>query len=440
MKTGLERVKQLAELDKKLRFNNLAHHISRDVLRSKIKTICANSASGIDGMTKQIALQVSDSELDQLLSSVHRKAYKAPPVRRVYIPKPGKAEKRPIGIPTILDRAMQSVVAEVLSAIYETDFVKSSFGGRPNMSCHHALSSLHNIVIQKRINFVLEADLKNFFGSLDHTWMLKFLSHRISDSRVLNIVERWLKAGVMEDSEFTGTDMGVPQGGSISVVLSNIYLHYALDLWLEKVVKPRLEGGMHFVRYLDDFVICFENHRDADKVQKVLPKRLGKFSLELEPSKTALMRFGRYSRARIAKFGGARQRVLTFLGFDVVPINTKEGKFSLQFNTNGNRLNRFLQGMKLSIRKNQHLAIKEQQTAINQKLRGHLNYFGLYGNSERLQKVRYETLCYWRKVLCHRSQNGKVTWDKMNHMLNLMPLAAPKIRLKYVNFVQLSPV
>ena len=400
MKTSLERVKQLAESDKKLRFNNLLHNLTVESVRSKISKICATSATGVDGMTKEMALQVTENDLQELINSVHRCAYKAPPVRRVYIPKPGKTEKRPIGIPTVLDRALQSAVTDILSAIYENDFLEFSYRGCPRIPAHNSLSKLRETVAYKRTGFVFEADLKNFFGSLDHTWMLKFLSHRISDTRILNVISRWLKAGVLENASVQSTENGVPQGGSISVILSNIYLHYVLDLWLSKVVTPRMRGPLQVVRYLDDFVICVQYKSDADKIQKVIPLRLQKFGLELEPNKTQLVRFGRFSREGVAKFNEGKQKSITFLGFDFIPVSHLNGKFRVQMQTNRHRLNRFLQGIKFSIRKNQHHAIKDQMMSINQKLRGHFNYFGIYGNTARIQKVRYETLLYFRKVHC----------------------------------------
>jgi len=228
---------------------------------------------------------------------MHHEAYKAPPVRRVWIPKPGKATKRPLGVPCVADRALQRSVSVVLSCIYEQDFLPCSFGGRSKLSAHQALATLNEIIAGKKVSWVLEADLKNFFGSLDHEWLLRFVEHRVGDPRIMSLIKHWLKAGVLEEGEFQLVEKGTPQGGSISVLLSNIYLHYVLDLWFEKVVKPKLEGEVYLVRYIDDFVVCFQYRSDAMRFQDALVERLGKFSLELEPKKTRLVEFGRFAFA-----------------------------------------------------------------------------------------------------------------------------------------------
>src|SRR5450631_6163 len=223
--------------------------------------------------------------------------YRPPPILRVFIPKPGKKEKRPLGIPCVTDRALQRSVAGVLGAIYEQDFLPCSFGGRPGLGAHHALATLGEILSRApAVSYVLDADLKNFFGSLDHGWLLRFLEDRVGDPRIVSLVRRWLKAGILEDGELTANEKGTPQGGSISVLLSNLYLHHVLDLWFERQVKPRLRGEAHLVRYIDDFVICFQYRDDADRVQTVLNKRLNKFALALEPSKTKLFKFGRFAQ------------------------------------------------------------------------------------------------------------------------------------------------
>jgi group II intron reverse transcriptase/maturase len=209
-------------------------------------------------MSVDEAKKTFEGWIEEMLSSIHRKAYKAPPVRRVWIPKPGKTSKRPLGVPCVADRALQRSVSLVLSSIYEQDFLPCSFGGRPKLSAHHALSTLNEIISGKKVSWVLEADLKNFFGSLDHGWLLRFVEHRVGDPRIISLIKRWLKAGVLEEGELRSVETGTPQGGSISVLLSNIYLHYVLDLWFEKVIKPKLKGEAYLVRYIDDCVVCFQ--------------------------------------------------------------------------------------------------------------------------------------------------------------------------------------
>ena len=248
--------------------------------------IPAKSAAGVDGQTVTEAKQSFEEWVAAMLQSVHRKGYRAPVIRRVYIPKPGKEERRPLGVPTVADRALQRSVSQVLSAIYEQDFLSCSFGGRAGRGAHQALATLHERIAGGKIEWVLEADLKNFFGSLSHEWMLRFVEHRVGDQRLISLIRRWLKAGVFENGEVHPSEEGTPQGGSVSVLLSNIYLHYVLDLWFERVVKPRLRGEACMVRYIDDFVLCFQFRSDALRVQEALAKRLSKFSLTLEPTKT----------------------------------------------------------------------------------------------------------------------------------------------------------
>ena len=242
METELERIAAKARYEPNLRFTSLAHHITRDRVQRNLMRISNRSAAGVDGQTGEAAKESFAGWIGSMLESVHRQGYRAPAVRRVYIPKPGKTEKRPLGVPTIADRALQRSAAEVLSAIYEQDFLPCSFGGRPKLSAHHALAPLNEVIAGGKISWVLEADLKNFFGSLSHEWMLRFVEHRVGDPRLIGLIRRWLKAGIMEDGAVHPSEEGTPQGGSISVLLSNLYLHYVLDLWFERVVKVRLRG------------------------------------------------------------------------------------------------------------------------------------------------------------------------------------------------------
>src|SRR5664280_1057380 len=294
MKTKLEEIAAKALKETNLVFTSIAHHVTKEMIWDSLSHIPNNSSSGIDGTDVETAKKDFNLWSEEMLKSVHRQSYKPPAVRRVWIPKPGKTEKRPIGVPCVADRALQRSVATVLNAIYEQDFLSCSFGGRPGRSAHNALASMHDVIMGRKVNWVLEADLKNFFGSLDHGWLLRFVGHRVGDPRIISLIRRWLKAGVMEEGNFQASETGTPQGGSISVLLSNIYLHYVLDLWFERVVKGRLRGEARLVRYIDDFVICFQYRSDAIRVQDALRLRLGKFGLTLEPTKTKLVEFGRF--------------------------------------------------------------------------------------------------------------------------------------------------
>jgi len=272
-----------------------------------------------------------DQWIEPMLQSVHQQGYKAPPIRRVYIPKPGKQEKRPLGVPCVSDRALQRSTSEVLSAIYEQDFLPCSFGGRPGCGAHNALSTLNEVIAGKKVGWVLEADLKNFFGSLDHGWLLRFVEHRVGDPRMISLIRRWLKAGILEEDEIYPNEEGTPQGGSISVLLSNLYLHYVLDLWFERVVKPRLRGEAYLVRYIDDFVVCFQYREDAMRFQNVLRRRLEKFSLVLEPTKTKLVEFGRFAARHACKRGRKRPETIYFWDSLCIARVTKKAISRLAF-------------------------------------------------------------------------------------------------------------
>ena len=318
METGLERIAVKARCEPSLRFTSLAHHITRERVWTNLCQIPKRSAPGVDEQTVMEAKESFGEWIEAMLQSVHRQGYRAPDIRRVYIPKPGKQEKRPLGVPTVSDRALQRSTAQVLSAIYEQEFLPGSFGGRPGRGAHHALATLNEVIAGSKVGWVLEADLKNFFGSLSHQWLLRFVEHRVGDPRLISLIRRWLKAGVLEDGEVHPSEEGTPQGGSISVMLSNVYLHYVLDLWFERVVKPRLRGEAYMLRYIDDFVLCFQYRDDALRVQKALCRRLEKFSLTLEPSKTKLVEFGRFAQRHAGKRGRKRPETIYFLGFSVL--------------------------------------------------------------------------------------------------------------------------
>ena len=268
MTTGLERIATKARKETELRFTSLAHHVTEAQVWDSLCHIPRNTAPGCDGKTVGEEKEAFGEWIEPMLGSMRGKCYRPPPIRRVYIPKPGKQEKRPLGVPCVADRALQRSVAEVLTAIYEQDFLPCSFGGRKGLGAHNAIGTLNEVIAGQKVSWVLEADLKNFFGSLDHGWLLRFVEHRVGDPRVVSLIRRWLKAGVLEDGELHSSDKGTPQGGSISVLLNNVYLHYVLDLWFDRVVKPRLRGEAYLVRCIDDFVplYCTRNRQGNFKV------------------------------------------------------------------------------------------------------------------------------------------------------------------------------
>ncbi len=437
METGLEGIAVKARKETNLRFTSLCHHVTRGLIWESLCSIPHNSAPGVDGITVDEAKKDFGSWIEQMLESMHRKGYKAPPVRRAWIPKPGKTVKRPLGVPCVADRALQRSVSTVLSSIYEQDFLPCSFGGRPNLSAHHALATLNEIISGKKVNWVLEADLKNFFGSLDHGWLLRFVEHRVGDPRIMSLIKRWLKAGVMEDGKLHSSETGTPQGGSISVLLSNIYLHYVLDLWFEKVVKPKLRGEAYLLRYIDDFVVCFQFRSDALRFQDALVKRLGRFSLELEPTKTRLVEFGRFALPH-AKTRGRKLETIYFLGFTHYCTRNRKGNFMVGRKTEKDRLRRSLQNLRSLMREIRHYSLTEQSEKINQVLRGHYAYYGVGGNLKSLQKIYRFTERYWRRMLSSRSQKSYITWERSQFLQSIFPLQRPKIFIPYVEMKSLA--
>ncbi len=431
MTTGLERIADKARCEPKLSFTSLAHHITKERVWMNLSQIPAKSAPGVDGQTVTEAKESFEEWIAGMLQSVHRQGYRAPEIRRVYIPKPGKQEMRPLGVPTVADRALQRSTAQVLSAIYEQDFMSCSFGGRPGRGAHQALATLHEKIAGGKIEWVLEADLKNFFGSLSHEWMLRFVEHRVGDRRLISLIRRWLKAGVLEDGEIHPTEEGTPQGGSISVLLSNLYLHYVLDLWFERVVKPRLRGEACMVRYIDDFVLCFQYRADALRVQEALAKRLRRFSLTLESTKTKLVEFGRYAQRHAGKRGRKRPETIYFLGFTLYCTRNQKGNFRIGMRTEKSRVRRALMRLQDQMRRMRHSPIPEQANHLNQMLRGHYAYYGIAGNFRAMQRVHRAVERYWRKMLSSRSWKGTVWWKQFQQIKTQFPLLRPRLYLPY---------
>src|SRR6266850_8587083 len=407
METKLEQIAAKARCEPNLRFTSLAHHITRDRVLKSLSQIPKHSAAGVDGQTVEEAKENFEQWIEPMLQSIHRQGYRAPDIRRVFIPKPGKQEKRPLGVPTVSDRALQRSTAQVLSAIYEQDFLPCSFGGRPGRGAHQALATLNEVIAGSKVGWVLEADLKNFFGSLSHQWLLRFVEHRVGDPRLISLIRRWLKAGVLEDGEVHPNKEGTPQGGSISVMLSNVYLHYTLDLWFERVVKPRLRGEAYMLRYIDDFVLCFQYRDDALRVHKALCQRLEKFSLTLELTKTKLVEFGRFAQRHAGKHGRKRPETIYFLGFTLYCTRNLKGNFRIGMRTEKSRLRRSLMSLQDLLRRIRHLSVREQVNTLNAALRGHYAYYGIAGNFRSLQKVHRAVERYWHKMLCSRSWAGR---------------------------------
>lgn len=430
MATGLKEIAAKARREPKLVFTTLAHHITQELLWESLGHIPTRSARGTDSIDVKTAKETFRTWVGPMLQSMHRKGYKAPLVRRVWIPKPGKKEKRPLGIPCIPDRALQRSTAQVLTAIYEQDFLKCSFGGRPKLSAHHALVTLTEVIMGKKVGWVFEADLKNYFGSLDHEWLLRFVKLRVGDPRIISLIERWIKAGILDNGKVSANELGTPQGGSISVLLSNIYLHYVLDLWFEKVVKPRMRGEVYLIRYIDDFVVCFQYHADAQRFREALSKRLNKFALELEPSKTRLVKFGRFAESD-AKAKGKRLETIYFLGFTHYCTRSRKGNFMVGRKTEKTRYRRSIHQLNALMREIRHYPPKDQVKRINLVLQGHYAYYGLGGNIKSLQRFYHMAQRCWHNALSSRSWKSYISWDKFQKMEQTYPLRQPKLKIPF---------
>ena len=431
METGLEQIAAKARSDTKFRFTSLAHHVTRERVWKNLQQIRYNSAPGSDGQSVSETKENFDVWIEPMLQSMHRRGYKAPPSRRVYIPKPGKKEKRPLGVSCVSDRAFQKSASQVLSAIYEQDFLPCSFGGRPGRGAHNAVATLNEIIAGRKVGWVLDADVKNFFGSLDHEWIQRFVEHRVGDPRIINLIRRWLKAGVLEEGAIHPSEEGTPQGGSISVLLSNIYLHYVLDLWFERAIKPRLEGEAYLVRYIDDFVVCFQYRSDALRFQNVLAKRLDKFALALEPEKTKLVEFGRFAQKNAAKRGRKRPETLQFLGFTFYCTCNLKGNFKVGIRTENTRVRRSMFRFCDLMRRMRHQSVQEQVINLNSVLRGHYAYFGIAVNFQVLQRIHRSVERYWKRMLSSRSQKGGITWEAFHRLKLQFPLLRPKLSIPF---------
>ena len=411
--SALERVRKAAKTDKKRRFTALLHHVSVDRLREAYLTSKKHAASGTDGVTWQHYGERLEENLQALHARVHRGAYRAKPSRRVYIPK-SDGRQRPLGIAALEDKILQRAVVSVMNAVYESDFLGFSYGFRPGRGAHDALDALAAGIIRKKVNWVLDADIRGFFDTIDHGWLIKFIEHRIADRRVLRLIQKWLRAGVMEQGKRTPTEVGSPQGATASPLQANICLHYALDLWVQQWRQRHGHGDIVIVRYADDFVLGFQHDFDAARFLKDLRERLARFKLELHPEKTRLLGFGRFASSRREERGqsGAPQ-TFNFLGLTHCCGRSRSGKFLLLRHTMKARLTAKVQEITLEMRRRRHQSIVSQGEWLGAVLRGHYAYYGVPTNIEALDVFRHEITQRWRRSLLRRSQRRRLNWARM---------------------------
>jgi len=423
--TKLDRIAKLAKRLPGATLTTLAQHIDIEWLREAYRRTRKDGAPGIDDQTAEEYASNLEANLCSLLDRAKAgDPYRAPPVRRVHIPKGDGSKTRPIGIPTFEDKVLQRAVAMVLEAVYEQDFLDCSYGFRPGRSAHQALDALRDVMMGMHGGWVLEADIEGFFDSVDHARLHEILRQRVRDGVLVRLVGKWLNAGVMEEGRVRYPDSGTPQGGVISPLLANIFLHEVLDVWLEQEVKPRLRGPAHLVRYADDFVIVFSLEEDARRVLDVLSKRFGKYGLRLHPEKTRLVRFDRPSfRSRSGKGPGS----FDLLGFHHFWARSREGNWVVKRKTASSRLARAVSRIDEWCRVHRHDPVRQQHRALVSKLRGHYNYYGIRGNSRSLQAFLFLTIRVWFRWLRRRSRE-RPRWDWMNALLRIFPLPRPSIR------------
>ena len=416
--SALDRVRQAAEKDKQLQFTALLHHIyNLDTLRTAYHSLKKEAAPGVDGETWRHYGEALEDNLQDLAQRLKRGAYRAKPVRRVYIPKTD-GRQRPLGVTALEDKIVQRAAVEVLNANYETDFLGFSYGFRTGRSQHQALDALSTGLLTRRVNWVLDLDIKSFFDGISHEWLVKFIEHRIADRRVVRLIQKWLNAGVLEDGKRTRVEEGTPQGGSASPLLANVYLHYVFDLWVQAWRRKHAHGDMIVVRFADDIVLGFQVKSDADQFRMELAERMRKFNLELHPEKTRLLEFGPFAIDNRQRRGEGKPETFNFLGFTHICIKKRSnGMYTVLRQTIRKRLQAKLSEVKAELRRRMHEPIPEQGKWLQAVVGGHIRYYGVPMNTAALGRFRFQVGWLWHRSLSRRSQNGRVLWDRMQRLI-----------------------
>jgi RNA-directed DNA polymerase len=422
--TKQQRIAELAKQAPHMGFFSLAHHINRQWLYEAFLRVRPDGAAGVDGQTAQDYAKNLRDNLGSLLERAKSGTYQAPPVRRVHIPKGAGSETRPIGIPTFEDKVLQRAVVMVLEAVYEQDFLDCSYGFRPKRSAHQALDALRQQTMAMGGCWIVEVDIRKFFDTLDHAHLRELLRRRIRDGVLLRLIDKWFNAGVLEEGQLSVPDAGSPQGGVISPLLANVYLHYVLDLWFRDEVQPRLHGRAFLIRYADDFVMGFAHEADARRVLDVLPKRFGKYGLTIHPDKTRLVAFRPPVASADATGKGAGPGTFDLLGFTHYWGRSRQGNWVIKRRTAGTRFQRALRKIADWCRLNRHRPVAEQHQTLSHKIRGHLAYYGITGNGEALHRFRDAVARLWRKWLSRRQRGSPMTWADFTRLLQRYPLPA----------------
>jgi RNA-directed DNA polymerase len=414
---ALERIRKVAKERKKERFTALFHHISSELLEEAFYELKENAAPGVDRLTWKDYETDLERNIEDLHNRVQRGAYRALPSRRVYIPKPD-GRQRPLAVAALEDKIVQRAVATLLHAIYEEDFLGFSYGFRPGRGAHDALDALCVGIHSRKVSFILDADIRSFFDEISHEWLIRFLEHRIGDRRIIRLIQKWLKAGVLEDRVVLISDRGSGQGSVISPLLANIYLHYAFDLWAVRWRRRMATGDMVIVRYADDFIVGFQHPLDARFFLDEMRERLGKFALLLHPEKTRLIEFGRFAAERRKKRGLGKPQTFNFLGFTFICGKTCAGKFQIKRKTRADRMRAKLREIKEQLKRHMHQPIPEQGQWLTWVVRGYFNYHAVPTNGRTLNVFRHQVTDLWRRTLQRRSQKDRITWTRMTKLVD----------------------
>jgi group II intron reverse transcriptase/maturase len=412
---GLERVREVAQRDKEARFTALLHHVTVGRLRAAYRAIRPQAAAGVDGVTWEVYGRDLEANLQDLHRRLHAGSYRARPSRRSYIPK-ADGRLRPLGIASVEDKILQRAVVEVLNAVYETDFRGFSYGFRPGRNPHQALDALTVGIWRKKVNWVLDADIRDFFTSLDHGWLERFLEHRIADKRVLRLIRKWLSAGVIEDGNWSQTTEGAPQGASASPLLANVYLHYVFDQWADWWRRHHAHGEVIIVRFADDFTMGFEYQEDAQRFLVELRERFARFGLELHPDKTRLIEFGRFAAKNRQARGLGKPETFDFLGFTHICAMMRDGRFWVRRITISKRMRAKLREVKDQLKRRRHQPVPEQGRWLASVVRGYRAYYAVPGNRAAVATFRTQVTKLWHEALERRSQRTRINWARMNRL------------------------
>ena len=415
MTQALDRVRQAARQRKKEKFTALLHHLSIDLFWEAFLALKRDAAPGVDDLTWRTYAADLEGNLTDLHARVHRGAYRALPSRRAYIPK-ADGRQRPLAVAALEDKIVQRATVAVLNSIYEEEFLGFSYGFRPKRGQHDALDALVVGIASKRVNFILDADVRSFFDEVSQGWLVRFVEHRIGDARIVRLIQKWLKAGVLEDGVVTVSDKGTGQGSVISPLLANVYLHYVFDLWADRWRRREAAGDVIIVRYADDIVVGFEHEADARRFWDAMQKRFEEFALSLHPDKTRLIEFGRHAAARRGKTGLGKPETFNFLGFTFICGRSRSGKFLVKRKSRRDRMRTRLKEIKEELRRRRHQPIPEQGKWLAQVVRGYCAYHAVPTNSASIRAFRHYVVDLWRRSLSRRSQKGGITWERIKQI------------------------